>query len=135
MIYKFDPVIYPRKIWITYDATVEELNKRFPEGFVENDNHIPFKEIDESSYATVYATRETEPKEEAGFLIRFSKKESMTTANITHESIHCASGIFRYIGADIDNVNDEPFAYLCGFIAKCCQEVYDKVNELEEMKS
>ena len=29
MIHEFDPVIYPRKLWVTYDATTEELNAKF----------------------------------------------------------------------------------------------------------
>lgn len=32
MIYTFNPVIYPRKVWMTYDATSEELNEMFPTG-------------------------------------------------------------------------------------------------------
>lgn len=54
MIHQFDPVIYPRKIWITYDATVKELNEYFPEG---DGCERYFGEMYESVDASVYFTR------------------------------------------------------------------------------
>ena len=121
MIYKFDPLIYPRKIWITYDATAKELNEMFPNGdgtgriFTDNDL--------ESSYGVTYSVGTVEPECQGGYLLRFESKDVMTSWNLVHESIHAASGIFRYIGASVDADNDESFTYLVSWIVKCCEQV------------
>jgi hypothetical protein len=58
-----------------------------------------------------------------GVLIRFENKSKMTTPIITHEAIHAALAILDYCGIQIVAGNDEPLAYLAGWIAKCCTEV------------
>ena len=121
MIHKFDPLIYPRKIWITYDATAKELNEMFPDGDGEGkrftDNDL------ESSYAITYSVGVKEPECQGGYLLRFESKGVMTSWNLAHESIHAATGIFRDIGASADVDNDEPFTYLVSWIVKCCEQV------------
>ena len=37
---------------------------------------------------------------------------------ITHESVHAANRIYASIGAEVDRINDEPYAYLVGSIAR-----------------
>lgn len=130
MIYKFDPLIYPRMIWITYDATSKELNEEFPNGdgtgkmFTDNDL--------ESSYATTYSVGTIKPESQGGFLLRFESKESMTSWIIAHECIHAATGIFSYIGADVNVDNEEPFAYLVSWIIKCCERVKEGMYRIGE---
>lgn len=123
-IHQFDPLIYPRKIWITYDATAKELNEMFPDGdgegkrFTDNDF--------ESSYAITYSVGVKEPESQGGFLLRFQDKESMTPWNIAHECIHAAAGIFRYIGASVNVDDDETFAYLVSWMCKCCEKTKEE---------
>lgn len=112
MIHQFDPVIYPRKVWITYDATCDELNEFFPEG---DGTDEYFRELPSYTDASVYHVRSKDKL--GGLLIRFK---------IRHEADHCANGIFAYIGAKVDVMNDETHAYLVGWIAKCCEEVKNK---------
>jgi hypothetical protein len=121
MIHQFDPVIYPRKIWITYDATVKELNEYFPEG---DGCDRYFGEMSETVDAAVYFTRSKDKL--GGCLLRFTGRNSMDMKNVSHESVHAANGIFRYCGLDADTRNDEAHAYLVGWIAKCCEEVKNK---------
>ena len=109
-IHEFDCHIYPRKIWISIGASLEELNEFF---------EIPYDELPDSSYADVTNNRRLKPNVAAGILIRFHKKSDMTVENIAHESLHAALEVFDYVGAIIDTKNQEPFAYLCGYIAKC----------------
>ena len=123
MIYEFDPTIYPRKIWITYDATAEELNKKFPnsncgKGFTDMDFNGVF-------YAVTYPVYESEHKV-FGYLLRFPNKEGMSLFNIVHESVHVANRIFSVIGAEIDLENDETYAYLVHWIVKCCDSIKEK---------
>lgn len=47
----------------------------------------------------------------------------MTAKNIAHESTHAALEIFAYVGARISYDNQEPYAYLVGWIADCIDKV------------
>lgn len=118
MIHEFDPLIYPRKLWVTYDATTEELNKKFPSG-----DYYGNKFVDENSYYGV-TYRTSDRNNKGGVLIRFCDKEkAMEPWNMVHEAIHAAGHIFSYIGVNADYDNDEPFAYLVAWIVKCCCKV------------
>ena len=124
MIYEFDPLIYPRKIWITYDATAKELNEMFPEG---DGTGKVFSDDDlKDSYGAEYSVGIIKPERQGGFLLRFPNKETMISCNIVHECIHAATGIFRYIGASVDVDNDEPFVYLVSWLVKCCEKLKEE---------
>lgn len=58
-----------------------------------------------------------------GELIWFPNETSIEQEKVTHESVHAAMDIFRDIGADVDIGNQEPFAYLAGWIADCIDQV------------
>ena len=68
-------------------------------------------------------------KDLGGLLIRFRSADEITAENTTHESTHVAIEIFDYIEARIDTNNQEPFAYLCGWVAGCIEEVKQKLTE------
>ena len=126
MIYEFDPVIYPRKLWITYDATPEELNEKFPSGDI---NGNKFKQ-EEGYYGMTEQVCLQEPdgsNGSGGILIRFDgNTKAMTPWNIAHEAIHAAGYICNYVGIAADWENDEAFTYLATWIIKCCEEVKQK---------
>lgn len=124
MIYKFDLKIYPRILWVTYDATPEELSKLFP---TDPDGNIINWLEDFSGYAcemNVFSA----PSNEGGMLIRFENKEALTTEHIAHEAVHAADDVYYFIGATSDITNDEPYAYLVGYIANCCTKVLNYEN-------
>ena len=116
-VHEFDPVIYPQKIWITTSK-----NSYF-EGFEE----LPV--MDKSEDACVCLAKNT-ARNIGGIFIRFGGRKSMTTAAMAHESVHAAMEISDYIGAKIDIQNQEPFAYLVGYIADCCEQV--KTNNFKD---
>ena len=117
MIYEFDPVIYPRKLWITYDATPDELNEYFPTGDI-NGN----KFTDEEGYEGI-TYRTADKNNKGGVLIKFAGKEYMQSWNMLHEAIHAAGHICQYVGIQADFENDEAFTYLATWIMKCCEQV------------
>jgi hypothetical protein len=49
---------------------------------------------------------------------------------IAHESVHIANFIFKSIQADLDIDNDEPYAYLVGWIANEIDKVKDLNNKI-----
>lgn len=113
-IYEFDPQIYPRKLWVTVGVPFEELKDEFED----------LKPMEEANYAQVDHVRKLKLEIRGGILVRFENLEALQRhGNITHEAVHIATEIFEYIGAYHDPKNQEPFAYLCGWIAKCVEEV------------
>lgn len=113
-IHEFDCHVYPRKIWVSVAAPLKELNEFF---------ESKYDDMDESEYATVTVNRRMNPEPRGGVLIRFKNKGAMNVETITHESIHAALEVFDYVGASVDTKNQEPFAYLCGYIARCINQV------------
>ena len=118
MIHEFDFTIYPRKLWITYDTTIQELTDIFPSG---DTRDRPWEEIGPQHDAVVDAVEDKDHV--GGYLIRFKNKNSIDFRNVSHESCHVANWICDFIGYTPEMSNDEPYAYLVGFIAKCCEVV------------
>lgn len=112
-IHEFDCEIYPRKLWVAVGVPYEVIKDMFED----------VTPMGKNADAQVEMTRRKKPNVKGGVLIWFSNRKAMTTWVITHESIHAALDIFEYIGAYPDPKNQEPFAYLCGWIAKCIDEV------------
>ena len=125
IIHQFDPEIYPYKIWIMignkdiikdnflhYDgrkiSDIENTTCGF-DAFV-----MPVRNIENNKY---------------GALISFESKKSMTYNIVAHESSHAAKYLFEHIGCDIKE--HEPFEYVIGWIAECCE----KVLKFKETKS
>ena len=114
-IYQFDPQIYPRKLWVSVGASTEELQERFGKEDIKED-------LDDSYYAETYSVQQKEPLL-GGVLIRFQDLKAMSPENMTHEATHAALEIFDYCDCRIDVENQEPFAYLVGWIVRCIDEV------------
>ena len=119
-IFEFNPQIYPRRLWVSVGASVEELQEKF--------GKVDIKDIDDSCYADTYSVQQKEPLL-GGTLIRFKELAAMTTENIAHEATHAALVIYDYIGGRIDYYNQEPFAYIVGWVAKCCDEVKNNLQK------
>lgn len=111
-IHEFNPQIYPRLLWVTVGAPYAVIRDEF-EGVAE---------MDADADAQVDHTRRKSTNK-GGLLIRFENRKAMTQEHITHEAAHAAMEIFDYVGATPDPKNQEPFAYLCGWIAKCIEAV------------
>lgn len=113
-IHQFNPQIYPRLIWICYSADTASLKDMFGDDI---------SDMDENTNAQVECVNIQKPDSRGGILIRFKSKADMTTSIIAHEAVHAAIHIFDYTGCCIATENQEPFAYLVGWIADCCQQV------------
>lgn len=113
-IHEFDPKIYPRLLWVTYGCPTAVLKDVFGD---------KARDMDESADAETVVCRRLKPDVRGGVLIRFENKAAMTAKNIAHEAVHAALDIFDYVNARISSDNQEPFAYLVGWIADCCQQV------------
>lgn len=112
-IHQFDPQIYPRLLWIIFGATkYEPISDRFSDVG-------DFEEGVDARVIHVY----DKVNNKGGVLIQFdSKKTAMDVSVVTHESIHAAMEIFDFVGAKLSFEDQEPFAYLAGWISKCIKE-------------
>ena len=114
ILHCFNPVIYPQMVWIA--VTTKSDLKGFSGLSKFGDD---FEACTETIHDDIHNL--------GGICIRFANKECMTTRNITHESIHAALDIFGYIDSNINIEDQEPFCYLAGWIAECCEKVKESL--------
>lgn len=117
-IHEFEVVLFPRRVWVTYDCPPAALDDMFPK-----EDGTKWPDINEDSDAEVWPVRRFKPDAKGGFLIRFSSKASMTPEVMAHESVHVAFGILNYIGETPDYEHQETMAYLVGLITDFCMQV------------
>lgn len=110
-IYTFDPVIYPRMVWIA--ITTDNV-----EGFSN------VSKMDDSMKAVIDEVHDN--NNFGGVLIRFASLEDMSTDTIAHEACHAAFSILNYVGVINDYDNQEAFCYVVEWVTKCCEEVKQK---------
>lgn len=116
-IHEFNPEIYPRKIWVVKGGTSTQIKERF---YGTNGEEL---DLDDSCDAIVCNVMIEDGTKRLGELIWFPYVKNMTTDKIAHEAVHVAMDIFVDLGCRFDAFNQEPFAYLVGWIAKCIEEV------------
>jgi len=122
VIHEFNPVIYPYKIWICMSNDLDSACENFLDE--ETDKDFIFDNTDK--YAAMALPSIKKEGRYTGCLILFKSKKDMSIKNIAHESSHAAKFLFKHIGASI--TNHEPFEYVLGWIAECCEKV--KLNKL-----
>lgn len=115
-IHEFFPEIYPRRVWIVKSGKLEALQERF----CNRDNSDIDLRGPHEGYVDCVMCKNTGL---LGELIWFPYANKMPIGHIAHEATHAAIDIFADCGCRIDAENQEPFAYLVGWIAKCINEV------------
>jgi len=117
-IHEFDPAIYPYKLWIVVDRKPTDIADKFNEY---SGKPIDFIDMDTMHLEafTMPVQRKENPK--FGVIIFFRSRKSMTCELIAHEASHAAKYLFVHIGADVNE--HEPFEYVVGWIAGCCEKV------------
>lgn len=119
-IQKFDPIIYPRKIWVAKGGTKDDIFERFLDD--EGDGYCLSDETVRTSYAVTDSVIEKETYD-YGVVIWLHKMKGITDGTVAHEADHATNIIFKAIGAKVDVENDETHAYLVGFITDCISKV------------
>lgn len=128
IIYEFDPVIYPYKLWVIVDKTPNIIADNFNEY---SGNTIERIEYDTKNLAAFTMSVEKKDHSSYGVVIFFRSKKSMTYELVAHESSHAAKYLFEHIGADIKE--HEPFEYVIGWIAGCCEKVRNNTSRLRSI--
>lgn len=106
---KFDPQIYPRKLYV-FESEWDLKLFTTREGLE--------LEAERDTVASVWRVVE-KGSEELGVAVWFQR---VGLDSIAHESDHIANCIFNDLGIDLGYEHDEHHAYMIGWIAKCIGE-------------
>lgn len=121
VIHEFDPVIYPRKLWICINPSTAELENSFSIDTKYGSGNLKF-----DKYYSLATTSPVFKKDGdcRGVLICLKNQKSADFDIISHESIHAADYICEELGIKGQDFseNNEAYAYLVGWISKCCGE-------------
>lgn len=117
-ITEFDPVIYPYRLWVAVGTDPNKLIKIF-KSTGENPLAYELEDVHKMSAFTIeVADKKTL---NIGTIVCFPTKKDITFELVAHEASHFAKNLFFAIGADIRP--HEPFEYLVGWVARCCEKV------------
>lgn len=119
IIEEFDPVIYPYKVWVVISDDPIRISEYFKEY---NGSDIIFVDGDGTNrhLAFVMPVQKKGDNSYYGVVLFFRSKRSMTMELVAHEATHAAKYLFEHIGADMRPM--EPFEYVVGWIADCCDK-------------
>lgn len=125
-IHEFDPVIYPFRLWVAINPTLEEIRNKFYA--LNNDMELVditeqvFK-YDRFSVSTCYPVTDKESKW-IGILCGIYKPKNMTTGVIAHEASHITDFLCERLGIQgFDFDGGEARAYIVQWAADCIEKV------------
>ena len=127
--FEYDPVIYPRKLWVHIGDDLKELAPKAFCNIVIDEN----KDYSGVEYGEVI--RKSDDK--YGILVSFPNRKYMTMDVCAHEASHVCD--------DLENAlnikhGDEPSAYLLGWIVSCIDKArlgigdFVEVNDIKDKK-
>lgn len=111
MITEFDPVIYPRKIWIA-TGDIDEVVSHF-----EYLDGTPIESKEKGFFGVTFSNVTDKEHTKLGVLMYFRHIEKPSQA--MHEAIHAANRIFDDLGITYTLCDDEHFAYFVQWICDC----------------
>ena len=123
IIHEFDPCVYPRLLWVVKGGTLEGIKETL---------EITALEDEEDSCGAVTLPVRRKSDNRLGYCIWFPKSSDMRRGDwIAHECTHAALCIFDDVGARVSYEDQEPLAYLVGWVFECVDEVrkYKEVKD------
>lgn len=114
-IYEFDPVIYPRKLWVA-TGNMEEVLSNF-----EYTDGTPITLKEKGFFGVTVGFLTDKKHEKLGVLVYLRHIER--PAQAMHEAIHAANKIFRDLGITFNLDEDEHYAYFVSWICECIDKV------------
>lgn len=106
---EFDPIIYPRKLWVgpLTDETLDQFTRY---------NGAELESSKDCFGATYHKVKN---KENGDFGVLVVLEDNPSIETITHEAVHAANGIFSDLDIFYNIEDDETLAYFVGWIAEC----------------
>lgn len=125
IIYEFDPVIYPRKLWVCIGLDEAIIKEHFCD---KNAQELSFY-ANSAYWAITFDEVFRVDTKKKGELVVFHSKNDMRMGVIAHEASHVVDGIEEAIGM---THGDEPSAYLFEWV---CESInLARLGECEPLK-
>lgn len=121
--FEYDPVIYPRKLWVHIGYDLKELAPKAFYNVVIDEN----KDYRGVEYGEV--VRKSDDK--YGILVSFPKRKDMTMDICVHEASHVCDDLEKATGLEHGG---ESSAYLIGWIASCINNARLGIGDFVEVK-
>ena len=121
--YEYDPVIYPRKVWVHIGTNFKELASEIFEGELIFD--------DKTCNGAVFEEFIRKSDGKYGILATFPSSKEMTMKFCSHEASHICDDIEKAIGMEHGG---EASAYLLGWIADCINKARLGIGDFVELK-
>ena len=121
--FEYDPVIYPRKLWVHIGYDLKELAPKAFYNVVIDEN----KDYRGVEYGEV--VRKSDDK--YGILVSFPKRKDMTMDICVHEASHVCDDLEKATGLEHGG---ESSAYLIGWIASCINKARLGIGDFVEIK-
>lgn len=121
--FEYDPVIYPRKLWVHIGYDLKELAPKAFYNVVIDEN----KDYRGVEYGEV--VRKSDDK--YGILVSFPKRKDMTMDICVHEASHVCDDLEKATGLEHGG---ESSAYLIGWIASCINKARLGIGDFVEVK-
>lgn len=129
--YEYDPVIYPRKLWVMPQATEAEIRMCFTE---HDGEEIEWD--DKECFATTFPEVCAKADGKYGVLVAFKGKASMTMGNICHEASHVLDDFIDVLPlAREPRGHNEHLSYLLQWIGDCMNRARLGKGEFVEIKA
>ena len=109
--YEYNPVIYPRLLWVAIEVELKDLKEAFDE-LPGDDDGVEYDGV-------VYEKVSRKSDKRYGVLACFPSRKVMTMSVLCHEASHIVDNIEEQTGIEHGG---EPSAYLIGWVAKCLNE-------------
>lgn len=128
IFHEFSPEIYPRKLWICICDKESIIEERFSLDSKYSSSNDSFST--EGCHALACAVQD-KSNNNKGCLIVFAKKKNINFDIVSHESVHAADYICQELGILSQEFSggNEHYAYLVGWIAKCCEQTKNYHNK------
>ena len=120
--YEYDPVIYPKKLWVHIGKDLSEVID-----FCFDKCEAPDSDYGGLTYTD--AVRKSDKK--CGVLVSFQCSKDMSMDYCCHEASHACDAIEDAIGM---KHGGEPSAYLIGWIASCINKARLGIGDFVELK-
>lgn len=116
----FDPVIYPRKVWVAAGDPDKVISKfKYSDGG-------PLKIQQNGFFGVTFGNVVYKKHALLGVLIYIRYIE--TPSQAMHEAIHAANKIFRDLNINYTLNDDEHFAYFAQWICECIESFWKETN-------
>lgn len=121
--YEYDPVIYPRKLWVHIGDDFKELAPKAFCNIVVDEN--------KDYYGVEYGEVIRKSDDKYGILVSFQKRKDMTMDICVHEASHVCDDLEKATGLEHGG---ESSAYLIGWIASCINKALLGIGDFVEVK-